>query len=150
MSTFIKDFLEYNQQANLQFIRSFQVDGFADERGIKLFSHILNAHHIWLSRVRDVSATFAVWDIHITNSFTQLNKQNFTDSIQLLNEEPDLSRVISYNNTKGASFKNSIQDIILHVVNHSSYHRGQIASIIWEKGFTPPVSDFIYYKRDAL
>lgn len=150
MHALFKDFLEYNHHANQLFIRSFLNDGFQEERGIRLFSHILNAHHVWLARIRGEIPMFEVWEIHVINSFAQVDEENYQQSLKLLQEEEDLGRIIRYKNTKGQSYQNSIQEILLHAVNHSTYHRGQVAALIRESGMEPPASDYILYKREQV
>ena len=49
----ITNLLEYNQHANQMIIRSFVDDGFRLEEGIRLFSHLINAHHTWLARMQE-------------------------------------------------------------------------------------------------
>lgn len=147
MHTLFKDFLEYNHYANQLFIRNFLEDGFQEEKGIRLFSHIINAHHIWLARIHEETPMFDVWEIHVMNSFAKVNEENYLQSLSILDAEKDLSRIIRYTNTKGEAYQNSIQEILLHIVNHSTHHRGQIATLIRESGMKPPVSDYIFYKR---
>ncbi|MEK6476695.1 DinB family protein [Catalinimonas sp. 4WD22] len=149
MDGYIKELFAYNHYANQLFIRSFE-DGFDVEKGIKLFSHIINAHHIWLARIREEKPVFGVWEIHISNSFTKVDEQNYSQSLQLLEKESDLDTIISYSNSKGKAHRNSVREILLHIVNHSTYHRGQLASLIRESGMEPPVSDYIFYKRDQI
>lgn len=147
MHTLFKDFLEYNHYANKRFIKCFIEDGFRNEKGIKLFSHIINAHHIWLARIREETPMFEVWELHVINSFSKVDEENYQQSLKLLQEEKDLDRVVRYTTTKGDPYQNSVQEILLHAVNHSTYHRGQVAALIRESGLEPPVSDYIFYKR---
>lgn len=149
MESFLKDFFAYNHYANQLFIQSFE-DGFDVEKGIKLFSHIINAHHIWLARIHGNTPNYDVWEIHVINSFAKVEEQNYKQSIHLLQKINDLHQVISYNNSKGNAHQNTIKDILLHIINHSTYHRGQLASLIRESGMEPPVSDYIFYKRDQI
>ncbi len=44
----------------------------------------------------------------------------------------------------------TIVDILSHVVLHSAYHRGQIASHMRESGQTPAYTDFIHGVRQGL
>jgi uncharacterized damage-inducible protein DinB len=62
----------------------------------------------------------------------------------------DLSQTISYKNTKGEAWTSSIADVLTHVVMHSAYHRGQIASHMREKGQTPAYTDFIHAVRQKF
>ena len=61
-----------------------------------------------------------------------------------------LSRRIAYRNTKGESWENTVQNILLHVVMHSAYHRGQIAADMRAAGHEPAYADFIHSVRQGL
>ena len=41
----------------------------------------------------------------------------------------------------------SRRDIILHVVNHGTYHRGNVAAMLYQLGVTPPTTDLPVYLR---
>ena len=58
-----------------------------------------------------------------------------------------LEEVIRYQNTKGDTYENRLRQIITHVINHSSHHRGQLALLLREKRVAPPANDYIIYKR---
>jgi uncharacterized damage-inducible protein DinB len=49
---------------------------------------------------------------------------------------------------KGEKFANTIKDIIVHVINHSKYHRAQIAQLISLSGGEPAKTDYIVYQRE--
>ena len=55
--------------------------------------------------------------------------------------------MVHYTNTNGQAFDNSVRDILFNVINHSTYHRGQIAREFREYGPEPLVTDYIFYKR---
>jgi uncharacterized damage-inducible protein DinB len=59
-----------------------------------------------------------------------------------------LEKRVKYQNTKGEKFENSIKDITTHVINHSTYHRAQIAQHIKRANGTPAVTDYIVYQRE--
>ncbi|MFP4094104.1 MAG: DinB family protein [Cyclobacteriaceae bacterium] len=148
MKALLKNYLEYNFWANQLFIESFK-DGYREEESIRLFSHLLNAHDTWLARIRGQEANYDSWEIHVVNSFQKVHEINHAGSMQLLDEESSLERIISYQNSKGAAFENSVCDILLHVVNHSTYHRAQIARLMRLQGEDAPASDYIFYKRQS-
>ena len=56
-------------------------------------------------------------------------------------------RIVPYRNIKGESFKSPVWQIVLHVVNHASYHRGQITTMLRQLGHTPVGTDLITYYR---
>jgi uncharacterized damage-inducible protein DinB len=41
-------------------------------------------------------------------------------------------------------------EILMHIVNHSSYHRGFVAEMIYRIPVTPPATDFTVFVRDVL
>ena len=59
--------------------------------------------------------------------------------------EPALDRVLAYKATEGLDRALPVRDILTHVVNHSTYHRGQIARLIAECGVKPAVTDYIHF-----
>jgi uncharacterized damage-inducible protein DinB len=44
-------------------------------------------------------------------------------------------------------FTNTIKDILFHIINHSTNHRGQIAVDFRNNGLEPLVLDYVFYKR---
>src|SRR5690606_14557535 len=117
------------------------------EKAVSLFSHILNAHHIWNNRVDPKQAPFGVWEVHDIKDFKQIDQSNYERSLRIL-DSFDLDATITYTNSKGQSFQNSIKDVLFHIVNHSTYHRGQIATDFKTTGLQPLVTDYIFYKRE--
>ena len=55
-----------------------------------------------------------------------------------------------YKNSKGEAWTSSVLDVLTHVVMHSAYHRGQIASVMRAGGGTPAYTDFIHAARQRL
>ena len=62
----------------------------------------------------------------------------------------DVSQSISYRNSKGEEWTSTIVDVLTHVVMHSAYHRGQIASYMRASGQSPAHTDFIHGVRQGL
>lgn len=58
--------------------------------------------------------------------------------------EPDrLSEILTYKNLKGETFRLPVYQIIQHVVNHGTYHRGQLVTLLREVGVNKiPATDF--------
>ena len=58
-----------------------------------------------------------------------------------------LAAGLTYRNTKGVEFKTPIQDVLMHLVLHSAYHRGQVAAAVREAGGKPAATDYVVYLR---
>ncbi len=147
MRAFFVDLFEYNRKRNLEMnLLCLNHERDIPEKTIQLFSHNLNAHHIWNKRILDEEQRFGVWDIHVMNSWNSVDEQNFNDSIRLL-EGFELDQVIEFKNSKGQSYENVLRDLLFHIINHTNYHRAQIVTNLLEAGIQPGKTDFIYYKR---
>ncbi len=75
-----------------------------------------------------------------------IDKSNYRDSLRII-DQFDLNGVINFKNTKGLVFNDNIRDILFHVINHSNYHRAQIATEFRQNGLDPIVTDYILHKR---
>lgn len=150
MKNHLKDLLEYSHHSNIKIIEKFN-DGdlhFVIPDSTKsLFSHILNAQSIWNGRMEANKEKVDVWKILNDEKLVEIENENYRKSLELLDSK-DLNEEINYQNSKGEQYRNSVQEILIHIVNHSTYHRGQIAVEFRQKGIEPVVSDYIFYKRD--
>lgn len=59
----------------------------------------------------------------------------------------DLTRVLSYRNLAGEPHADALSGLLRHVVNHSTYHRGQVTTLVRQAGHTPPDTDLVIYLR---
>jgi len=116
-----------------------------DEKTISLINHILNAQQIWNSRILG-EKTFEVWQINPFEMLEEINQYNFEKSIEIINNfDPD--QKINYQNSRGANFENTVFEMLFQAINHSTYHRGQINSLLKQNGINPILTDYIFYKR---
>ena len=146
MQTFFREIFEYHQDFNqklLEEIKMHQAD--LPARSFPLFCHVINAHQIWNARISR-EAELGVQQVHPIEKCDVLIQQNHTDTLQIL-ESHDLEAVISYKTSKGQPFSNKIRDILFHVANHTTHHRGQIVSDFRQQGILPLVTDYIFFKR---
>jgi uncharacterized damage-inducible protein DinB len=116
-------------------------------------AHLYSAEWAWHQRWNGVSPT------------THLSSDQFPDEpslrrawttheakmrafLESLGEE-DVTRVIEYRTLNGAPGSSAIGQMVQHVVNHGSYHRGQLTTMFRQLGATPPKSmDLIGYYRE--
>ena len=147
MNSFFKELFSYSYDCNQNLSAIFleQADK-TSEKSVKLFSHLLNAHQIWNNRIDFIERPFAVWEEHPFQSFQKLNQVNFDHTISLL-DRFELDEKIIYKNSKNETFSNSVRDILFHIINHSTYHRAQIATEFKQSLIEPMSSDYIFYKR---
>ena len=60
----------------------------------------------------------------------------------------DLRGVVDYKDLKGNAHSTPVWQIVLHVVNHATLHRGQAMSLLRQLGVAPPPTDLIFYYRE--
>jgi uncharacterized damage-inducible protein DinB len=120
---------------------------FASLRGT--LAHVYGAEWIWLERWRGTSPRklpFALDfpDVETIRSRWQdveREQKEFLDAL----DDARLTQVVSYVNLKGERFAYPLGRMLQHVVNHSTYHRGQIATLLRQLGATPLSTDLLLY-----
>jgi uncharacterized damage-inducible protein DinB len=116
-----------------------------------LMAHILAAEHVWLSRLAGREPKHPVWPELSLEACGQLLQENETGYQALLAELRDeqLTELTGYRNAAGQEFSTPMLDILLQVITHGGYHRGQIAKILGRNGVTPASTDFIVFQREG-
>ncbi len=142
----------YDEWANREVLAALKVDGATPSRSLKFMAHIVAAERLWLERLKQQEQSLPVWP-----EFTlEQCEAQAADLSRLwwhyLGEltAGQLSEPQSYKNSKGESWSSSLQDVLMHVVMHSAYHRGQIATDMRAAGFTPAYTDFIHSVRQGF
>jgi uncharacterized damage-inducible protein DinB len=147
MKNFFRNKFQYNHLSNKRVIDLIISNSNAySTKAQTLISHTLSAHHIWNSRINSVSPAHQVWDVYEISELQQLNDEELQRSLLIISDS-DLTEIITYTNTQNQQFTNSIGDILFHIINHSTYHRGQLISELKAQGLTPISTDYIIYKR---
>ena len=115
-------------------------------------AHILAAERVWLERLKQVPQSVPVWpkpDLAQCEAEAAELGRLWLEFLDLITAG-DVSQSISYKNSKGEAWTSTIVDVLTHVVMHSAYHRGQIASHMRASGQTPAYTDFIHGVRQGL
>ena len=63
--------------------------------------------------------------------------------------DENMTTPITYKNLQGQEFTQPLQSLMLHVVSHSTHHRGQVVAILRALGVPPPNTDYIHFLRTA-
>ncbi len=142
----LADLFEYTFHFNKEMIAviSENISG-VDEKIISLINHTLNAQQVWNSRISG-EASFEVWQINPFETLQEINQLNLKKSIGIV-KDFDLDQKITYQNSRGTEFENTVFEMLFQAINHSTYHRGQINSLLKQHGIEPLLTDYIFYKR---
>lgn len=147
MKGFLQQLFDYNFYCNKKLIAQCGSQDKIPENCTRLFSHILNAHHIWNQRILGVPTAYTVWQEHPFENWEDIHYDNQRTSFEIITNANDLNKRVEYENSQGRTFANDLQDILFHIVNHSTHHRGQILMDFRNSGIIPESLDYIFYKR---
>lgn len=124
--------------------------GTADKSVIGTLAHTYGGDRVWLARVRgDAPQRLPGAEIHdlprLREAWLGIGADWKTWAAPLSDE--DFQQAISYHDLKGNPWTTPLWQVVLHVVNHASHHRGQAAGFLRSLGHTPPPLDLIAYYR---
>jgi uncharacterized damage-inducible protein DinB len=151
---FIKQF-EFELWANELILNSLKNLKEKDDRAMLLFSHYLSSHCMWLSRVNKTAFTCTLFQERTLDECEQLMKENLEGWKKFLSDKSaeDLEATIEFMPAWEANpikRKMSFEDAIIHLINHSSYHRGQIVASIKGKVDELPFCTYIMYASEVV
>jgi uncharacterized damage-inducible protein DinB len=118
----------------------------------KTCSHLMDAYRAWGQRLQKdaqipgpgQASDFSTEEI--VKRILQLNKQwiEWVDTAS----ESDIEAILAYKNIKGDAFQQPVKEILLHLFNHGTYHRGQLVTMFRQVGVEDiPQTDYIFYTR---
>ncbi|MEM6647813.1 MAG: DinB family protein [Bacteroidota bacterium] len=121
------------------------------ERTQAVFAHILAARAVWIERLQhDGRSSTPVWptlDWDACEAMIEGNDQTYTAYLAEVSLA-DLEAPFTYYNSTGRGFTNRPLDVLMHVLIHGGYHRGQVAQAVRLSGYQPMNTDYIFYLRE--
>ena len=146
---YFKKLFDYDYWATERLLNSMEATASSSEEAVKKMGHVLSAKQVWMGRLMGSPATDLNQQFSVAEG-RKLNgeqKERMNDYLSKL-EERQLSEKVAYKNLQGLPFETALSDILAHMVNHGSYHRGQIALHIKKSGGDPAGTDYIGYVRE--
>lgn len=154
----IRELYAYNRWANLRVLQAstkISNEAFLRPMGNSFSSvrdtltHILSAEWIWLERwqgrfPRSMLDPADFPTVSVLESRWKTIESDYQDFIKALSGER-LQQQLSYINRDGERFSYVLWQQMAHVVNHSSYHRGQITTLLRQLAAQPVGTDFLTY-----
>lgn len=116
--------------------------------------HLVFAEWVWFRRWQGESprvvfnpAEYAdVAAVRARLSEVERERAEFVASL----DESSLNETLAYTNTRGEEWRYPLAWMMQHVVNHSTYHRGQVVTMLRQLGKSAPSTDFLYYLDGVL
>lgn len=147
---FFRRLFAYDYWGNGEALASLSTVNGSAEQPRKYFEHVIGAQRVWLSR-------FETPDSPSVEGWPKLSPEECRTAIEELHKSwtglldklgPEkLDQDLVYRNTKGVEFRTPILDVLMHLVMHSAYHRGQVASAVRQAGGKPAATDYVVYVR---
>ncbi len=147
---FIKQ-LEYESWANNMVIKAISEADSPEDRVYEILSHLVISPNNWLKKMLKEASIYKSWDrltLADCRSLSQENLLKWKDYI-MNKTEKELEQYIFFS-FMGVSAKISIEDFLIHLVNHSSYHRGQIIMKLKGKLAPLPLCTYIAYAKQNI
>jgi uncharacterized damage-inducible protein DinB len=162
MKSLLLNYLQYNHWANekmCNYLSGVDEDEIlankkAEYQTIKkVILHVADSEQTWLARLNGKNIPH-MHKLDSSGSFAGICstiRNNSVDFIEFVSGKDDqfLLSVTEYVNLKGRTFSQNNAEIILHCMNHSTFHRGQVMSMLRYVGYTDQsASDFIMFLRE--
>jgi len=125
--------------------------GTSDGSILRTLVHVFAADRIWLARLNGQSPAALVSDADyqrsvLENDWPALYARWFEWARALTDESAQ--DAIAYSDMRGNPYRQPVWQIVLHVVNHGTHHRGQVSGFLRTLKHAPPPLDLIAYYRE--
>lgn len=154
-----KDFLRmfaYDDWANRECLTAMRAANSISTDTVGRLAHILSAQRLWLERILKQSQSMPVWPSSTIDHCAVLADEmsvawrNYLARVANQFAPGSLEDKVEYRNSKGEPWSSRVEDILMHVLFHSAYHRGQIALQMRASGVVPAYTDYIHAVRQGF
>lgn len=141
----------YDAWANAESLNAVR-DAGAPPAALRLMAHVAAAGELWKGRLHGDATPVVVWpELAGDEVGRRLDRlaaawPAFVRGLSAV----ELARSVPYVNSKGESWSTSVEDILVHVVLHAAYHRGQVAHVLRAGGAAPAYTDYVHCIRSGL
>ena len=149
MKETIARLLDHMQWADAQTLAALRATSPPAE-ALKWYAHVLAVERTWYMRMASEDwKVQTIWPDMTLDECAALAAQNEAQLHGILARLSDgeLGRRVTYVNSAGQTFTNTVADMLIHTALHGVHHRGQIAASLRRAGTTPPVLDYIHFIR---
>jgi uncharacterized damage-inducible protein DinB len=125
--------------------------GTADRSVLGTLVHLFGSDRLWLARLQGGPNPGFVTDADrslpvLQNDWPALHQRWRNWALHLTDEMA--LETLAYNDMKGRPWNQPLWQLILHVVNHGTHHRGQVSGFLRSLGHAPPALDLVLYYRE--
>lgn len=117
-------------------------------------AHLVLGEWVWTQRWKGVNPTSAPgWSENaVLADLRRALREIEAERLALISTigEEDLLRPRDFTYMSGAAGRHSLQEMIVHVVNHSTYHRGQVVTMLRQVGGAPISTDMVIFYSEEM
>lgn len=148
MKKYFLKLYRYNAWATKRVISTLVRQQVNDAKILSLLGHVVAAQFLWLHRIKGLPAPdVKLWGDYTLDQLVTMSEDASKQWLEFVESTDNFDREMTYRNYVNEPYTNNVENIMIHLVNHSSYHRAQIAMLLRQKGFEPINTDFITYDR---
>jgi uncharacterized damage-inducible protein DinB len=147
----IRQLFAHTAWADARLVEALNAQAAPPAAAVTELAHILGADEIWLSRLEGRPAQVPVWPTMTAAALQGLSAMVHEGYHRYLAglDDGKIRQVVSYTNSAGKAFENTVQDILLHVALHAQYHRGKVNLLLRQASLEPAAADYIAFIRGA-
>lgn len=148
MKSYFLKLYQYNAWSNNRVLGVLQKQNVGDEKILTVMGHVVAAQFLWLHRIKGLPpAPVKLWGEYTLPQLATMAEEAGKLWLEFIEVTENFNRDLEYINYVGEPYITNVEMIMIHLVNHCSYHRGQIATLLRQNGFEPINTDFITYDR---
>ena len=148
MKKYFLKLYQYNEWANNRVIKCLADQQVKDEKVLSVFGHLLAAQFLWLHRIKNLAPpNVKLWGEYNLDTLQKMVNGANQQWTEFVGSNESFDREMTYTNYVGDPYTNNVETIMMHLVNHCSYHRAQVALLLRQKGFEPINTDLITFDR---
>ena len=112
-------------------------------------AHVVSVEWVWMRRWKGESPTVVPpWSSgapreELRERLSNVERERVVYLASITDDA--LAMPISYRNIKGEPFTFPLERLFQHLVNHSTYHRGQLTTMLRQVGIAPPGTDLLLF-----
>jgi uncharacterized damage-inducible protein DinB len=144
----VRRLFTYDDWANREEVSRLRAMAEPPVPAVRILAHIAAAQRLWIVRMLggEPPPVWPEWNLDRCAAEVAALRGAWREALPRI----DRTASITYVNSLGEQWNSRNDDVLMHVILHGAYHRGQIAIIIRDAGETPAYTDFIHCTRAGL
>ena len=131
MKKYFLKLYQYNAWANKRVISTLVRQQVHDAKILSLLGHVVAAQFLWLHRIKGLPAPdVKLWGDYSLDQLVEMAERAGKQWLEFVESTDNFDREMTYRNYVNEPYTNNVEMVMIHLVNHASYHRAQIAMLL--------------------